>query len=416
MLKISQFEYWIICLLFLLIPLDIVNGILLHNNIVLPISVSQIFKVFIMALLLLRISLNTNKFLFVCFLFILLILPSAYQIVKQGSYSFVLADIIKSTRYLLPVVSFLFFTEVFKKKMVLNHKTTYTLLRFSYGILIMNIFTKFIGLGYPMYEHGDIGSRGFFHAGNELSVLLIILSSVMAYNMWVQKRKKTFYLFFVLNILVGITLSSKTGILGILLVFFLIPIKLPSRSLSLRKFRMAILTLLLVLPTVLFLAWQIIKSSSLYLRFAFFWEKLDVVTFLLSSRNTFASSAYEIYKSNYSTLEKIIGVGQSKFESLNGNKIIEIDVLDIFFAYGYLGVTTFLLFILFLIFQSWRFKRKPTNYPYASFVFLMVFILLGISTVAGHVFNSGLAGVFLGILFALMFKQYNDNEESITAL
>lgn len=416
MLKISQFEYWIICLLFLLIPLDIVNGILLHNNVVLPISVSQIYKVFIMALLLLRISLNKNKFLFVCFLFILLILPSAYQIVKQGSYSFVLADIIKSTRYLLPVISFLFFAEVFKKKKLLNHKTTFTLIRFTYSFLVINIFTKYIGLGYPMYKHGDIGSRGFFHAGNELSVLLIILSSIMAYNMWVKKRKKSFYLFFVLNILVGITLSSKTGILGILLVFFLIPIKLHSRSLSLRKFGMSILTLLLVLPAVLFLAWEIIKSSPLYLRFAFFWEKLDVVTFLLSSRNKFAKSAYEIYESSYSTLEKIIGVGQGRFESLNGNKNIEIDVFDIFFAYGYLGVITFLLFILFLIFQSWRFKMKPTIYPYASFVFLIAFILLGISTVAGHVFNSGLAGVFLGVLFALMFKQNNDKEESITAI
>ena len=416
MLPFAKIEYYCISLLFLLLPLDMLTGILLNNSIVLPISISQVYKVLIMGLFLCRLAFVPRKFIVVFLLFVILLVPSIYQIFKQGAFGFIFSDTIKISKYILPLLSFLFFAGIFKSDNLKNQLLVFNLFKFSYIVLIISVYAKFIGFGYPMYKHGNIGSRGFFHAGNELSVLLLVLSSVLAYQLWVQKKNKEYYLFLLLNLITGIVLSSKTGILGVVLVFFLIPLKLPTKTLNKKKFKVALSLIVFVLPLVMLVSWQAIKSSSIYLRFSFFWEKLDLLTFILSTRNVFAAKSFEVYHTEYDYFEKIIGVGQTQFEYLNDNKIIEIDALDIFFAYGFLGLLLFILLSIYIIMQVSALRKKPTKYPFATFVYLMIFIFLGISTVAGHVFNSGLAGIFLGILFALMFKRTYDKEEGNTVL
>jgi hypothetical protein len=42
----------------------------------------------------------------------------------------------------------------------------------------------------------------------------------------------------------------------------------------------------------------------------------------------------------------------------------------------------------------------------------MVFLLFAISSIAGHIFNSGIAGNFIGLLFALMHLR--KDEEQVT--
>ena len=51
-----------------------------------------------------------------------------------------------------------------------------------------------------------------------------------------------------------------------------------------------------------------------------------------------------IYNQEYSWTERIIGGGQTYYEGLLG-QIIEIDIIDIFFAYGYVGTIIFILLI-----------------------------------------------------------------------
>ena len=41
----------------------------------------------------------------------------------------------------------------------------------------------------------------------------------------------------------------------------------------------------------------------------------------------------------------------------------------------------------------------------------MIWILIGISATAGHVFSSGMAAVFIGIVFALMY--FKEKQEDI---
>jgi hypothetical protein len=121
----------------------------------------------------------------------------------------------------------------------------------------------------------------------------------------------------------------------------------------------------------------------------------------LSNRNTFFAKALENYKENYNLLEKIIGVGHYHFEKLNDGKIVEIDFLDIFFSYGYLGVFALMAFVWYLLVVSYK-KSKSKDFIFANFVFMMVVVLFIQSSLAGHVFGSGFANIFIALLFSFL--------------
>jgi hypothetical protein len=357
---------------------------------------------------LVRLSIKPAKLIFVFASFSLLLAPTFYQLYIGNKGVSLLFDIIKISKYITPLVCFMFFVDVIKNDHQKNINLIFKLVNFSYLILIGNIFLKYIGLGYPMYEFGKIGSKGFFYAGNEISALLIILSSIIAYRLWMNNSKLKYFLFLLLNIVVGVTVSSKTGIFGIIIVFLLIPIRGSFIKINIKKLLIIVSSVFVIIPSIIIYYWDYILKSTIFIRLNYFWNKFDILTFLLSNRNNFFNDAFDIYKENYNLFEKTIGVGQSRYEYLNNNITVEIDIIDIFFSLGFIGLILFLLFNIYLFIQSINFKRTQINI-YSGFVFLMGFILFIISTTAGHVYSSGMSAVFIGLLFSLMFIKKEKN-------
>src|SRR5690606_31332971 len=113
------------------------------------------------------------------------------------------------------------------------------------------------------------------------------------------------------------------------------------------------------------------------------------LTFIFSGRNIKAEKMFKIYESEYNFIEKLIGGGQYFYESKLGN-VIEIDFLDLFFAYGLLGAGIFLL-VLGILLTTNLLKLNSKNYAYAKLNLVMLLILVFTSSIAGHVFNSGIA-------------------------
>ena len=402
MLRISYLDNFIILLMFALLPMDMLNGFLLKSGVNLPISIGQFHKLIILVFLLFRF-LFKPRLLFLSLGFTaLLLVPTFFQSIKISSTSFLFNDFIKISKYLTPLFCFLFFVDFIKREGKVGIRKLLKLVRFSYLILAGNILLKYFGLGYPMYEFGDIGSKGFFFAGNEISVLLVILSSLIAFDLWHRGERLKYFLFWAFTLFVGFSISSKTGIAGILLVFLLIPLKRPSLKFSLKKVMFFLGSTLVVIPLALYIIWQSIQGTAFFIRLQYFSEKFDFLTFLLSNRNVFFKDAYRRYIENYDFLEKIIGIGQTQYEILNHGMIVEIDFADILFAYGILGLLYFILLMVFLVVQAIRFTKNE-KFIYSNLVLLMIFFLLGISTTAGHVFSSGMAAVFIGLIFALMY-------------
>jgi hypothetical protein len=163
-----------------------------------------------------------------------------------------------------------------------------------------------------------------------------------------------------------------------------------------------------LLPLGLYLIAEYLKTSDVMERFSYFWNQLDIYTFILSNRNTFLFDFIEIFKREYNVIEMIIGVGQSTFETLNHNHIIELDFFDIYFAYGLLGVLLFLFYIAFLLIKS---KVKSLNrrmYLFSTYTKYIAIILILLSFLSGHIFNSGMAAMYMGCIFSLMYYKSND--------
>lgn len=408
MIKLKTLDSYILLIMFLILPIDMLNGIFLKNGIVLPLSFGQFFKIIILLFVLVRLSIKPAKLIFVFASFSLLLAPTFYQLYIGNKGVSLLFDIIKISKYITPLVCFMFFVDVIKNDHQKNINLIFKLVNFSYLILIGNIFLKYIGLGYPMYEDGKIGSKGFFYAGNEISALLIILSSIIAYRLWMNNSKLKYFLFLLLNIVVGVTVSSKTAILGVIIVFLLLPIRGSFIKINIKKLLIIVSSVFVIIPSIIIYYWDYILKSSIFIRLNYFWNEVDILTFLLSNRNNFFNDAFDIYKENYNLFEKTIGVGQSRYEYLNNNITVEIDIIDIFFSLGFIGLILFLLFNVYLFIQSINFKRTQINI-YSGFVFLMGFILFIISTTAGHVYSSGMPAVFIGLLFSLMFIKKEKN-------
>lgn len=402
MLKLVTVDIYIILLMFALLPVDMINGILLTNNINPPISLSQSYKFLLLLCLLMRLMLTPRLLVTTFIITFSLLIPSLYQLILGSEGSYLFSDFIKITKYLAPLICFLFFVNVIKKNGDTIFPYLMSLVRFSYTVLIVNILMKYVGLGYPAYKSGGIGTKGFFYAGNEISALLIILSSIIAFVIWKKGNKTLYYGFLALNLLAGLTIGSKTAILGILLVFFTIPFQ--GKSFKVKKLLSILAATLALLPAAFFLSWKFIKNSSLIIRLEYFYKELDLWTFILSSRNVFLANSYETYLYEYDIIEKIIGVGQTRFEYLNDFKVVEMDIADIFFAYGALGLLIFVFMIYFLMVQSKRFARTD-KHPFANLVYTMTLVLVLISTLAGHVFGSGMSAVFLGLLLSLMNRK-----------
>ncbi|TDS18650.1 O-antigen ligase-like membrane protein [Maribacter caenipelagi] len=406
--KKLTFERLIIWLMFALIPIDMLHGFLLHSGVILPLSVGQLFKLLLLGSLLLSFITEKNR-LVICFLlFLLLFIPSLIQVFFQLKIDFLFKDFIKISRYLMPIIAYLFFKKITCKGKKGDMNLIFKLVQFSYAVFSFNILLKYIGLGYAMYPNGDIGSKGFFFAGNETSALLIILSAIIGFNIAQKGKNLKYSLFFIFNLFIGLTISSKTGTLGVLLVFLLIPVKKFKFKIRLKYLKRVIISVLVILPIVIISTWKFIVASPVFKRLDYFWKELDFLTFIFSNRNNFFKSAWQVYLEEYNILEKFFGVGQTTYELLNGNSIVEIDIADIFFSYGIIGLSLFIFLMIFGYYQAKK-LRVTNNYPYAGLVILMLFVLFGISTIAGHVYSSGMSAVFIGLLFSLMFYKKNLN-------
>ncbi|MDQ7916541.1 O-antigen ligase family protein [Mesonia sp. MT50] len=390
----------IIYLMLFLLPIDMVNGFLLTNNIILPISISQAFKMLIVLLIFLNLAQYPKQFFLSIFIILVLMVPSFFQLFKNLDFSLLMNDLIKITKYVIPIFAFLFFRNYLKKD---TSKLVFKLVNFSYFILVINILLKHLGVGYPMYNFGDIGSKGFFYAGNEVSALLLILSSIVSFNLW--KRNKFFYVLMALfNIVVALSIASKTSVFGVILIHILIPIKRPTiRKINLKIFANVFLVTLILLPAIVYYGWSYVKASSIYNRLYYFYDKFDFLTFILSNRNVFLKDSLQVYLQEYNFLEKIIGVGQTSYEQMNHLKLVEIDVVDIFFAYAFIGLFLFIFALLFVGVQAVIFSKNIEKYLYANFVLMMLLILFVISSTAGHVFSSGMAGIYIGLIFSLFY-------------
>jgi len=397
----------IIFLLFLLPIVDSINGFLLRLG---YFSIAIPYKMLILTVLLLYSFLEGgNK----SFLYILLYTISSFSMIFFY-HSISLYDKVTTAFLDLSwfIKFFLFLSALFfflsSKK--INVSLLFKLSIWYFIVYSFNILLGFLGLGYSQYS-GNIGGIGFIYAGNELSFTLFSVSSIILIYLLSNRLLLYFYIFFFLAIAISVIKATKTALLAlfILPILFLIILLIHNSSaLKVKKKLLCIFIFHLFLSAILLpvAIYILLFKVGLIKRILFWIEKVDIFTLLLSNRNNLAVDLLATISKNTSPCEYIFGYGIPYLRNLH---ISEIDPIDIFFSYGILGLLNIYGILFFLFYKILKLKH---NSEIKLLVASTILIAVSISSIAGHVVNSGLAAIPFAMLIsvAFKFKRYNPHK------
>ena len=275
-------------------------------------------------------------------------------------------------------------------------------------IIIPYIFN----IGYNLSESyvNKQGYFGLFYGGNELSAILVLLS-VPALNYVNNSKSYILKLFTYIELFICIYLiGTKTLFIGIILVIIFLFVRYIkySRIFKVEKNRrVAIWSSLLVIVLLISIIpftpmMKNIKTSLEYnnvkkVSDVFNYKTIDNMVF--SERLSYWKRINnEFTKSDINGV--IYGLGEYKIVNI---KIVEIDILDIFYSIGVFGTLIFIIMILYTAhFYDLRDKYK--------FAFILLVI---ISLISGHVLNQPMVSIYLALLYLLSKNSLTLEKKSI---
>lgn len=402
---IKNLDGFLLAVIFPIIIVDVVNGLMLKSTFLESVSISQAYKFLLLLLISFRILITSpNKFVILLGLFFVMTIGSfCFNFFYEGKPLYYIQDLIKTSKVIsLPLFMF-FFLSVFNYKKELE-KYFWDFMKFSFGVIFVNLFLGLFGLGYSQYKgtEKNIGHIGFFYSGNELSALMIIVFMSLGYYYWHKKDNIQKYLLFAFVCLVlALLKSTKTTILGVIVVFSVIPFL--SYKFYLNKKFVKIFSISFILIPFLFgFVYLGIKSSSLIDRLVFYWYRLDLMTFVFSTRNIYAKDNLKVFDS-YGFWGQIFGRGETYIRNKTG-RLSEIDFVDILTLYGYLGLFLYIAFLI-NVFSLIRRKSKNNikdNLPKFG-AFFLIFITI-LANTAGHIYVSGLVPFYLAITLSFIIR------------
>ena len=357
-------------------------------------SISSVLRTLTFSLTILYLLFTKDKRKDIWFLLI-------YFLIYLGCQVFWLNNGLSSSLNTLLTIFYLPVIVIFMNKADINKKYfNLKIIMITYliylNLIIIPYLFKYGNYADNFYE-GKNGFYGLFYGGNEISnILVIMLPLVIEYLV----RKKSYFLIsltFIELLLCIYLVGTKTLILGSIIVsiYFLIKYLRPVYKKLEKKKKYLIWTflILLVIGVILILpkmavTKNIIRAIKYYgfnLNNIFSLNGLDKLVF--SGRLEILSKVNNLYL--HSPLINILmGLGKSYVNTFKG---IEIDIFDIFFSIGIIGI---------LIYGYLCFKNiKDTK---LKGIYLFTFILsIMISLVTGHVLNMPNVSIYIGLLFVL---------------
>ena len=330
----------IFILLFFMLFVDIFNGFMLHKNISLPISVGQLYKLIFLTVLFSSFLFfhATEKLIYISLFSFFLLCGPLTGILFHSNSSFI-SEIVLIFKLLTPLITYFYFRSLINRDSPFFIRNIKRLVVLDFLIISVNMLLGAFGFGYEQYisytTGKAIGTVGYFYAGNELSILMIIVFSLVAFFSWLNYKKS--YIFIAAFLLMlSLLKATKAAILGVLFIVIAVPFVVGFRK-KIHKYIVTNLLIFVILPIVSFLLYFGVIQTGLYAKLIASFKKYDFLTFIYSNRNNFALNGWEVFNSQYSLFEQLFGVGQQYYLKL-AIKSAEIDVIDVLFYYGYFGL------------------------------------------------------------------------------
>lgn len=275
-----------------------------------------------------------------------------------------------------------------------------------YGLLVSTsvCITSFLGIGANSYgDDFGYGTKGFFTAGNDLSLSILLSFCICMYYLMVRGSFRYIiysFPFIIVSMLIGST-AVMIGTIFIIAIFIVLPV-FYRYNYPKAYTRYRYLLLCLGFPMMLYVMYRITQTDS-YTK-----NKYNVEKLMAGSARKGLTDAYYSFASSFDTEDMLFGVGPEKlyygvgcnFYGVLKKKQIEVDHLTLWGCYGYLLGTIILLYplpplVLFL-------KRRSLFSLWMS-IAIILFIFHGI--IAGHAYGSTTASLPMILILVTSFYQ-----------
>lgn len=357
-------------------------------------SISSIIRTITLCLIILYLLFTKDKRKEIWFLLIYFIAYLGIQsLILNNDFSNSLNSIL--TIFYLPSI-IIFLNKVNIDKKYFNLKIVMFTYLIYLNLIIVPYLFKYGNYANNFYE-GKNGFYGLFYGGNEISNILVIMLPLVIEYLVQEKSYFLIGLTFIELLLCIYLVGTKTLILGsiIISIYFLFKYLRPVyKSLdNKKKYSLWTLLILLIIGTIILLpkmavTKNIIRAINYYgfnLNNIFSLNGLDKLIF--SSRLEVLGKVINLYL-NSPLINILMGLGKSYVSTFKG---IEIDIFDIFFSIGIIGI---------LVYGYLCFKNIKDVKLKGIYLFTFVLSIM-ISLVTGHILNTPNVSIYVGLLFCL---------------
>ncbi|GAB0111522.1 O-antigen ligase family protein [Pseudoalteromonas distincta] len=372
------------------------------------IKASFVYKVPLLMLILgLVAQQNMLKFNILLIFILLIFIGPLYQFYGHARLDFFINDFSTAIKILTPVCVFVLYREWYKSSPEFALASTHKILKYGFIILSINFIIGALGFGKSTYDFGKgetAGSTGMIMAGNELGGAFVVAFTYMLHMCWNHKSKKWYLLLSLFTVFCGVSVSTKTTILASILIVFLVPIvnerhKLYSLTLLKIKIFVPIITLIII---AVILAVEMLQSLGLYDRMVFLYKKAGIFGIILSGRDVMVSQNLDLVFHHSTLFEQLFGQGEAlSLKRTVGSAASEVDGVDIFNLYGLFTFLAVFSFYFYTFTKAHSQTVKNINFL-SPFVLLASFTLLALSQLSGHIWNSGTAGILIGVMLGAL--------------
>lgn len=357
-------------------------------------SISSIIRTITLCLIILYLLFTKDKRKEIWFLLIYFIAYLGIQsLILNNDFSNSLNSIL--TIFYLPSI-IIFLNKVNIDKKYFNLKIVMFTYLIYLNLIIVPYLFKYGNYANNFYE-GKNGFYGLFYGGNEISNILVIMLPLVIEYLVQEKNYFLIGLTFIELLLCIYLVGTKTLILGsiIISIYFLFKYLRPAyKSLdNKKKYPLWTLLILLIIGTIILLpkmavTKNIIRAINYYgfnLNNIFSLNGLDKLIF--SSRLEVLGKVINLYL-NSPLINILMGLSKSYVNTFKG---IEIDIFDIFFSIGIIGI---------LVYGYLCFKNIKAAKLKGIYLFTFILSIM-ISLVTGHILNTPNVSIYVGLLFCL---------------
>lgn len=405
--KIEVKIYWIFVIS---LVIDNINGILLLNNIDLPISVGQMYRYFMILYFLYNIVKYKNKniMLKICLGLIYLFVLTFLYFINHQSINGLIMDITYVIKLIFPFIIIAFFYVLYSENKLTINVIEHIFKTFMIIAPLSLIMPRLFNIGYDSYNLGG-GYKGFYYSNNEINVLLICTFIYSMEKLYKNKNVKSIIISLI-NATSLFLIGSKTSLIVIAIVILIYIFRVRKDT----KLFISIITITVV-TILIFSTIFNTQISEMSIRFKYFYNTLaierdgGILTFLMSERNLRIIPAFNKNIINVQWLDAVFNFlfGIGRYQQVNEkilNTLMELDLFDTFYWYGFIAAAIVMKkYIQFFIMSV----HKKNIYEYK----LMYIIIFAFSMIAGHVWYSALAGSTLALVGARLLMDQSINQK-----